>query len=359
MHRERIRRLQGLMAERGIDVVLLSVGPDLPYFTGYEAMPSERLTMLVVTPVGEPTLVIPELEAPRAERLDVALSVWTELDDPLKRVVELVGSGRSIAVGDHTWATFVVRLQDLLHRGAWSPASYLTSVLRVRKDSSEVALLREAARQADAVAARIPSEVSFAGSTEMEVARQVQGMLVEEGHNRAEFAIVGSGPNGASPHHEPEERVIEDGDVVVIDFGGSLGGYKSDTTRTFVVGAPSSIQSEVHEVVLRANEAGRDAVEPGVPCEAVDRAAREVIEDAGYGGFFIHRTGHGIGLEVHEDPYMVEGNTHVLEEGMAFSVEPGIYMPMQFGVRIEDIVVCVRDGADVLNNSPRGLIEVR
>jgi Xaa-Pro aminopeptidase len=228
----------------------------------------------------------------------------------------------------------------------------------MRKDQNEIEALRQVAEQADRVAMRIPDEIQFKGSSERTVSLRVRSMLLEEGHDQAEFAIVASGPNGASPHHDPGERVIGDGDMIVVDFGGSLHGYKSDTTRTFVVGKPTDRHQEVHSAVLEANRAGRATVAPGVPCQEVDRAARKAIETAGFGEYFVHRTGHGIGLEVHEHPYIVEGNALALEAGMAFSIEPGIYLPGEFGVRIEDIVVCGDDGIVELNDSPRDLVEV-
>jgi D-alanyl-D-alanine dipeptidase len=205
---------------------------------------------------------------------------------------------------------------------------------------------------------RIPAEVRLGGRTEREVARDLAALTLEEGHDAAEFTIVASGPNGASPHHHPGDRVIEAGDLVVCDFGGRLSGYNSDSTRTFAVGEPSWRQVEVHQIVKAANEAGRSAIAPGVPCQEIDRAARKVVEDAGYGEFFVHRTGHGIGLEVHEHPYMVEGNSTELEPGMTFSVEPGIYLPGEFGVRIEDIVVSTDEGHESLNASSRELVQV-
>jgi Xaa-Pro aminopeptidase len=229
----------------------------------------------------------------------------------------------------------------------------------MRKEPIEIEALRQVAEQADRVAMRIPNEIQFEGSTEHDVSMRVRNMLLEEGHDQANFAIVASGPNGASPHHEAGERAIGDGDMIVLDFGGSLRGYKSDTTRTFVVGKPSEKQAEVHKAVLEANRAGRAAVAPGVPCQEIDRATRRVIEDAGFGKYFLHRTGHGIGLEVHEHPYIVEGNSLPLESGMAFSIEPGIYLPGEFGVRIEDIVTVTEDGCDALNESARGLQLVR
>lgn len=219
-------------------------------------------------------------------------------------------------------------------------------------------MLRQAAHGVDRVMARIPKEIAFRGRSESAIAGDLARLTIEEGHEQAEFTIVASGPNGASPHHEPGERVVQEGDLVVCDYGGTWLGYYSDSTRTFVAGDPSPRQKGVHEAVLAANEAGRAAVSPGVPCEQVDRAARSVIEAAGFGDQFIHRTGHGIGLEVHEHPYMVEGNETALESGMTFSVEPGVYLAGELGVRIEDIVVCTDDGIESLNDAERSLISV-
>ena len=346
------------MGAEGVEAVLLSVGSDLPYFSGYTAMPSERLTMMVVTLANPTNLFVPELEALRIPDGPFETMAWSESQDPIGLVAEALGETHTIAFGDHTWSSFLIAIQDRLSGREWLPASTLTSELRIRKDPEEISALREVARQADQVAKRIPREVKFIGSSERELSRKVQEMLLEEGHDEAEFAIVASGPNGASPHHEPGSRVIETGDAVVIDFGGNLDGYKSDTTRTFVVGPPENEISEAHQTVLAANEAARSAVAPGVPCQEIDRVAREVIASAGLGEFFIHRTCHGIGLDVHEYPYIIEGTTRPLEEGMAFSIEPGVYFPGRFGIRIEDIVVCGRTSGESLNQSNRALIEV-
>ncbi len=351
----RVRRLQVSMADRGVDMTLLSVGADLPYFTGYEAMQTERLTVFVVRAEGEPVLFVPELEAPRVKPGEFEVRTWGETDDPVSLASGICGSPSTVAVGDHMWSTFLISFQKELPHASWLIASELTGGLRMIKDAKEIELLREAAHGVDRVMARIPKEVRFAGRTEREVSRQLIEMTVEEGHDVAEFAIVASGPNGASPHHEPGDREIQDGDLVVCDFGGRWGGYYSDSTRTFSIGEPSAEQVEVHEIVRAANDAGREAVAPGVLCLEIDRAARKVIEEAGYGEFFIHRTGHGIGLEVHEHPYMVEGNHQPIEPGMSFSLEPGIYLPGRFGVRIEDIVACSVAGLDELNQAERGL----
>ncbi|MCZ6663329.1 MAG: Xaa-Pro peptidase family protein [Actinobacteria bacterium] len=354
----RISRLRDNMGRQGIDVVMLSVGSDLPYFTGYEAMPSERLTMLLVDQLSDPSLFVPQLEGPRVAPGPFDIVSWPEAKNPISLVAEKVGSARRIAVGDNTWSAFLVALQAELPHAEWTLASELTRGLRIRKEPGEIASLRAAAEAADRVLARVPGEVRFSGRTEHQIARDFSEMTLDEGHDMASFAIVASGPNGASPHHEPGDRIVQKGDLVVCDFGGRVDGYHSDVTRTFSVGPPTAEQVEVHHVVAKANAAGRAAARPGVPCQEIDRAARSVIEDAGYGRFFIHRTGHGIGLEVHEHPYLVQGNDMTLESGMSFSVEPGIYLPDRLGVRIEDIVTTVDNGVDELNRADRGLIEV-
>lgn len=345
------------MGASGVDAVVLSVGPDLPYFTGYEAMPSERLTALVVTP-ADAMLFVPELEAARVQVENVEVRSWSETSDPVSLVSELLSPGTRVAVGDHMWSVFLTRLLGEVDGCSWIPASEITSRLRIRKDEAEIDLLRKAAQAVDRVMARIPDEVRFSGRSEVEVARDLAALTVEEGHDESAFTIVAAGVNGASPHHHPGSNMIVDGDLVVCDFGGRLGGYFSDSTRTFAVGEPSVEQRELHDLVHRANHAGRSAVAPGVSCEQIDVASRTVIADGGYGESFIHRTGHGIGLEVHEHPYLVDGNTEPLGPGMAFSVEPGVYLPRRFGIRIEDIVVCTESGAESLNRAERGLVSV-
>lgn len=346
------------MAESGVDVTVLSVGADLPYFTGYEAMASERLTVLVIPASGVSVLFVPELEAPRVGAGDFDVMPWGELDDPVELAAAVVSSPGSVAVGDHMWSVFLTRFQREWEGASWRPASEITNRLRMRKDPDEIDLLRQAAHAVDRVMERVAGEVGFSGRKEREVARDLMELTVEEGHDAAEFAIVASGPNGASPHHHPGGRTIEIGDLVVCDYGGRLGGYYSDSTRTFVVGEATERQVEIHAVVRAANEKGRAAIEPGVPCQDVDRAARQVVDEAGYGDYFIHRTGHGIGLEVHEHPYIVEGNPTPLEPSMTFSVEPGVYLPGELGVRIEDIVACTDDGHESLNRSSRDLTVV-
>lgn len=353
-HGARLERARKELERLDADVLLVSLGSDLPYLTGYRAMPLERLTMAVVPRHGDPSLIVPELEAPRVEAGSGVFTVeaWAETEDPVEIVASFIGGAANALIGDQTWAVFLLRLQEALPGTRFSSARQLSEALRVIKDSAEIDLLRRAGAIADGVAARLAS-YQFTGKTEAQVSHWVGEMLRAGGNESVEFAIIASGPNGASPHHEPGDRRIDSGDPIVIDFGGRYRGYSSDTTRMFHVGEPSSRYNEVHALVQAAQQAAVDAVRPGVTAEAVDSAARAVIADAGYGDYFVHRTGHGIGMDAHEDPYIVAGNTQFLEPGMAFSIEPGIYLPGEFGVRIEDIVVCTGDGAERLNKSPR------
>lgn len=352
----RLQAAIAAMAEGGVDTLLLSVGSDLPYLTGYRATPLERLTMLVLTP-DEAVLVVPELEAPRVAPGDFEIRPWSETEDPVAIVASVAGSGGTAAVGDETWATFLLRLQAAMPGTAFTPASGLMSSLRIRKDEAELEALRGAGHAVDRVVAELAG-MSFAGLTERDLAHRVMARTEAEGHEPLGFAIVASGPNGASPHHEPGYRVITEGDLVVVDFGGRRNGYCSDTTRTFAVGEPTAEQAAAYEVLRRAQTAAVDAVRPGIEAQEIDRVARGIIDEAGYGQFFIHRTGHGIGMDVHEHPYLVEGNQQILEPEMAFSVEPGIYLPGEWGMRIEDIVCVTDDGVERLNRSERTLYRV-
>ena len=351
----RIEDVRRLMTERGVDALLLSVGADLPYFTGYEAMPLERLTMFVLTSDEKPAMVVPQLEAPRVDTRDVfSVNPWGELANPVAIVAELVGKSRRIALGDTTWSTFLLQLQAAMPHARFEDASPLTRELRMRKEPAEIGFLRAAAEATDRVVVRLET-TRFSGRSESDLAAEVRAMTVEEGHDVATFDIVASGPNAASPHHEPTDRIMRVGDTVVVDFGGRHAGYCSDTTRTFVIGEPAPEVAGAYAVLREAQAAGRAAVAPGVSAASVDAATRLVIDDAGYGDLFFHRTGHGIGLEGHEHPYIVDGNDLVLETGMAFSIEPGIYQSGRWGMRIEDIVVCGDQAVDELNRSDRRL----
>jgi len=368
VHADRLRRVRAAMAEAGVDVLLLSVGPDLPWLIGYEAMPLERLTMLVVPAAGEATLVVPRLEAPRVvDRPGVfTLDPFGETDDPVARVAGLVGpgAGATVAVGDRTWARFVVDLQHELPGARWQRASTVTGPLRAVKDEHEVAALRRAGAAADRVAAALQQgDVALVGRTEAEVSAELGARLLAEGHHRVNFAIVAAGENAASPHHEPGPRVIRSGEVVLCDFGGTMlteggAGYCSDITRCVVTGEPGSEVADAYAALHHAQQAAVAAARVGTTCEAVDAVARGLLTEAGYGPRFIHRTGHGIGVEEHEDPYVVAGNAEPLVAGHAFSIEPGIYTPGRWGLRLEDIVVAAEAGPDALNHADHALVVV-
>src|SRR6266536_746334 len=326
------------MADGGVGAVLLGPSADFRYFTGYLPPLLERLTMLVVPAQGDARLVVPALEAPLAHEhlgdLEVEVVPWQETEDPVALVRDALraagtATGR-LAAGDQLWSTFLLRLQAALPEAELTVASTVTRPLRMVKDPAEVeALALDAAIRAE--------------------------------HDETLFVIVGAGPNSASPHHSPGDRVIRHGDPVVVDIGGRLDGYCSDTTRTLVVGEPPPGFVELCQVLETAQRAGCEAVREGLEAEAVDAACRRVIAAAGHGEHFIHRTGHGIGLQEHEDPYIVAGNRERLVAGTAFSVEPGIYLPGRFGARIEDIVVCpepdgsAEPGARRLNQTARRL----
>ncbi len=362
----RFSRVRDRMRELEVDALLLSLGADLPWLTGYEAMPLERLTMLVVPVDDQATLVVPGLEAPRVAhdpRL-FAMRPWAEDEQVTDVVAALVGKRTRLAISDRCWALHLLQLEGAIPRAHWRNAGQVVGPLRAVKDAEEVAALRAAGAAADRVAeALVAGEIALIGRTEAEVAGEISQRLREGGHDRVTFAIVGSGPNSASPHHEPGLRTIRRGEVVVCDFGGSLHlgegvGYCSDITRTVVTGEPEAQFRELYEVLRLAQAAAVAAAVVGTPCEVVDRAGREPITAAGYGGDFIHRIGHGIGIEEHEDPYMVEGNTTPLVSGHAFSVEPGIYLAGRYGARIEDIVVATDDGPLLCNEADHALTVV-
>ena len=361
---ERLARVRARIAALSIDVLALSVGPDLPWLCGYEAMPLERLTMLVVPVDGDATLVVPGLEAPRVhERPELfALRPWGETEDPVQIVAGLVGSAATVAVGDRTWARFVIDLQHALPSARLVRAAEVTVPLRAVKDDAELAALRAASEAADRVAAQLQGgEVELVGRTEAAISADLGRRQLAEGHQRVNFAIVAAGEDAASPHHEPGERVVGPDEVVLCDFGGTMAdahgvGYCSDITRCVWTGEPPAEAAEVYGVLHDAQQAAFDAVVPGVAAEAVDAAARRVIDAAGYGDRFVHRTGHGIGVEEHEDPYVVDGNGEPLVDGNAFSIEPGIYLPGRFGFRLEDIVVVAGGAGDRLNHADRELV---
>jgi Xaa-Pro aminopeptidase len=358
---DRLRRVRSAMTERDIDAVLLSVGHDLPYLTGYTAMPLERLTLLVVPREGDASLLIPQLEAARVtEQPGVfGLVPWSETDDPTAIAGRLVAGARRIAIGDQMWARFLVEMLPHLPGAEFTRAVDVVGALRRTKDSAEIDALAAAGAAVDRIAGELQrGEIPLVGRTEAQVSAHLGQRIVEEGHQKVNFAIVAAGENASSPHHHPGDRVIREGEIVLCDFGGTMDGYCSDTTRCVVTGEIAPDVAEAYAVLHEAQAIGVAAATIGTPCEEVDRATRRVIADAGFGEYFIHRTGHGIGLEEHEDPYIVEGNTLPLEAGHAFSIEPGIYVPGAWGMRLEDIAVATVDGPLRLNNSDHRLVSV-
>jgi Xaa-Pro aminopeptidase len=349
------------MERHGVDVLLLSVGSDLPYLTGYEAMPLERLTMLVVPRDGDATMVIPRLEAPRVDEQPGVFSLrpWDETEDPVAIVRSLTGAVGTAAVGDTMWARFLVDLLPLLPDTTFRRSTLVMNDLRMRKDAAEIDALAAAGAAADRVAAQLQAgEIPLIGRTEAAVSADISARLLAEGHDVVNFAIVAAGANAASPHHHPGDRVIERGDLVLCDFGGTMAGYCSDITRCVQLGPVPGDVAEAYAVLHEAQAAGVAAGVVGNTCQDVDRAARRVIDDAGFGQWFIHRTGHGIGMEAHEDPYMVEGNDLPIAAGHAFSVEPGIYVAGKWGMRLEDIVVATDDGPRAMNRADHSLVQL-
>lgn len=355
LHLDRIDRLRRAMVEQRVDVVLVSVGLDMPYLIGYQAMPLERLTMLIVPLEGRATLVIPRLEAPRVNMMPSVFDVvaWDETEDPVRITADIVRRHKpsNIAVGDQMWARFLVELLPMMVDVRYSRAVDVMGSLRMRKDVAEIEALHAAGAAVDRIAAQLQSgDIPLIGRTEAEVSADLSARIIAEGHQVTNFAIVAAGENAASPHHHPGSRVIRADEIVLCDFGGTMNGYCSDITRCVYLGTPSAEVSEAYEVLLTAQQAAVAAARVGTPCEEVDATARRIIADAGFGEYFIHRTGHGIGLDAHEDPYIVSGNSAVLENGHAFSIEPGIYVPGRWGMRLEDIVVATNDGPRPMNN---------
>jgi Xaa-Pro aminopeptidase len=355
---DRIERTAAEAGRQGFDAVVVAPSPDLAYLTGYDPMPLERPTLLVIRPEADTVLLVPELERPLARACPAGLSLelvgWIDGEDPYAEAARLLPTEGRVAVGDRLWSAHLIGLQAELPYLRFASASPVISKLRAVKGDDELAALARAGRAADETFRQICG-MTFLGRREEEIAADLADLLVANGHARADFTIVASGPNSASPHHEPSGRTILPRDAVLLDFGGELGGYFSDTTRTVVVEeAPAGFEA-VYEIVRDAQEAAFGAVRPGVAAQDIDRVARRIIEDAGHGARFFHRTGHGIGLEVHEPPYLVEGSDWILEEATTFSIEPGIYLEGAFGVRIEDIVVVRADGGERLNRSTRQL----
>ena len=366
MFANRLDRVRASMSEQGVDVLMLSVGADLPWLTGYHAMPLERLTMLVVPVDGDATMLVPRLEVPRVVGRPEVFTVvgWDETDDPIEMTSRLAGSAGTVAVGDQTWARFLVELLPRMASTYWRRASGILGPLRAVKEPAEVEALRRAAEAVDRVAADLQGgNIPLIGRTEAEVSADLGRRIIAEGHERVNFAIVAAGANASSPHHHPGSRVIQAGENILFDFGGTLVeddgvGYCSDISRCVFTGEPPADFVELYSVLQNAQAKAVDSASAGTPAESVDAVARDLIAAGGFDGYFIHRLGHGIGVEEHEDPYLVSGNDAPLVAGNAFSVEPGIYVPDRWGARIEDIVVTSDEGPMPLNRASHDLAVV-
>ena len=362
VYAQRLHAAQKAAADKGIDLLLIGTGPDFAYLTGSWVYSHERLTVLVVPQRGTawiaaPNTDITDIKAAPVGELDVELRGWNDGEDPYKLALHGAGDGLGkVALGQSLTADHVLRFQDLLPRASYELATYALAELFTRKDEAEIAELRKAGRAIDAVHAQVP-QLLQAGRTEAEVAHELEKLILRE-HSVIDFVIVGSGPNGANPHHSFSDRVLAEGEPVVVDIGGTLpSGYHSDCTRTYVVGgdiskAPQDFQ-DAYAVLADAQAAARAAAHPGSTAADIDAITRQAISAAGWGDYFVHRTGHGIGLSTHEEPFIMEGNDLALEEGMAFSIEPGIYLEGKWGMRLEDIVVLTNDGYESLNQAPR------
>ncbi|MFD8757049.1 M24 family metallopeptidase [Kitasatospora sp. NPDC059577] len=344
----------------GLAGLVIAPGPDLAYLCGYTPTAiTERLTALVLTSGREPALVVPRLERPDAAKAVGAGAVrmldWSDGEDPFATAGPLLDPAGRYGVSDNAWAMHLLGFQAALPGASFTSLTETLPMLRAVKDTEELDRLAAAGGAADAAYRRI-LDVVFAGRRETDVAADLGALLIQYGHSQVDFTVVGSGPNGADPHHEAGDRVIRPGDTVVLDFGGLKDGYGSDTTRTVHVGpdVPAEVRT-VHDLVRLAQQTAFEAVRPGVSCQEIDRIARRVITEGGYGEYFIHRTGHGIGTTTHEPPYLVEGEERPLVPGMCFSIEPGIYLPGRFGVRIEDIVTVTPTGGRRFNNTPHEL----
>lgn len=359
VYEDRVARAQDVLNEEGVHALLLGPSADLTWLTGVDAHLSERLNLLILPRSGEPSMVVPRLEAPLISKAagNVRLITWADQDVPATIAAETIGagSGAKLAVGNQLWSAFLLRLQDAIPDVTWVEGTPVLRGLRMIKDQYEIDALAEAARLTDQAWETFITSGPISGMTERQALQKLLEISSDQGLD-APYGIIGSGPHSASPHHSGNDRVIRTGDGMVFDWGGKINGYLSDVTRSAHVGEPNDEYRRVYDIVRRANQATFEAVKPGVPLQELDRAARNLITDEGYGPYFLHRVGHGLGLEVHEEPYLVEGNTLPLRAGMTFSDEPGIYLEGRFGVRIEDTVLCTEDGGKRLNNATRELI---
>lgn len=368
----RLNGVRALMHTHGLDFLVVGPSADMVYLTGAHTRPSERLAAFILPQLGPGYFVTPAFEAASLPELPEGTQVktWDETDNPSALAANIIadtlhggpgGINCTVGVGERLWSVFLLRLQAELPRASFTPATTVLSAARQVKTAGEVAAMQKAGAASDDAFAEFVGK-EFTGKSELELSAVFADLLKARGVQLADPPLVASGPNSASPHHHSGERIIKEGDAIVLDFWGTLDDYTFDCTRTVFVGgapAPGSEEATVYGVVARAQEAAVQAARAGMTCEALDQVARGIITEAGYGEYFTHRLGHGIGLDTHEAPYIVKGNDTVLQDGMSFSIEPGIYLPNKFGVRVEDCVAIVDGKAVRFNNADHGIISVR
>ena len=361
IYKTRCETAQSLMAQQDLDYLFVAPSADMYYFTGYTGHITERLTLLVLPAHGEIKMLLPAFEAHRLESLATffTLNTWMETDNPYEHLLDLLGGSANsairVGVSDDQWARFLLGFQNNLPQAKFVISSIVTGQLRIGKDDEEIELLREANQRNDSAFTEFVKS-SMVGKTEKELQHELSGLMVEHGQESIAFANPYSGPNSSSPHHTPTDRIVEAGDAVLFDFGGTYKGYYSDTSRTVVIDHVPNEFEHVYNVVLEAQQAAIDAICPGVPVGEIDTIARTYISNAGFGEYFPHRVGHGVGLNEHEPPYLTGDNQQPLQEGMCFSVEPGIYLSGRFGVRIEDTLLVTATGSERLSNCTRDLL---
>jgi Xaa-Pro aminopeptidase len=348
-HARRIDHVRAEMERQGVDYLLVGPSSDLVYLAGFPVKPSERLTLLVLAREGAPLLLLPDFELPSVENLPVDLETvpWVDGEDPAVLLASRLPRGAA-GLGGQTQSRFRFAVERAAPQLRWVDGDSLIAPVRLRKSHEEIESLRAATRAADAVLSEIVRQ-GVEGRTERELVDDIRDLLAVHGNDPTGSGLAAFGPHSAAPHHVITDRTARAGDGVIVDFGGTCDGYRADVTRTLHVGEPPDRFRRVYEVVREANARAIEHVQPGVTAERIDAIARQHIIRAGFGAWFLHRTGHGIGLDVHEAPYLVRGDATVLESGMAFTVEPGIYLPGEFGVRIEDVVLVNAGSGERLN----------
>jgi Xaa-Pro aminopeptidase len=357
---ERRRHAQELMRKGGIDLLVIGPSASFRYFVGCNALTTMRFIAFLLTATGEAAILTPKIQEPIYARQEIPLISWDDTQSPYKVMEGIVKKTgvRTIAVNDELWSTFFIGIRDQFPNSPMVAGQSIAGELRLRKDSSELALLRAASERIDAVWDEFRKTTTrLSGETELAVRSHVDSLMRKHGFEEVAWVDIGAGPNGASPLHSGGEYIIQEGDPVVMDFAGTYKGYFADICRVAVAGKPSPDYLKIYDVCLEAQEAAFRAVAPGVPCQEIDRAGRKVITAHGLGEHFIHRLGHGLGLAGHEPPYIIEGNTQPIEVGMVFSDEPGIYIPNRWGVRIEDIIVATPNGGERINHTTKELVQ--